>query len=232
MIEFQRVALRYDDKSNVLKDISFSLNPGSFHYLTGASGAGKTSLIRLLSLMQKASAGKIQMFGTPINYDHRAELVPVRRRIGLVYQDYRLLNHLTVYENVALPLKVKKTPRGQIKEHVGELLNWVGLGDKINTYPRYLSGGEQQRVSIARAVISQPHLLLADEPTGNLDNAISEKLLKLFEQLHRMGTTIVMATHNPDIIMRFPHPQLHLEDGKLQTRTAREAVEKGRGGTL
>ncbi|MAM33884.1 MAG: hypothetical protein CMH28_02290 [Micavibrio sp.] len=102
----------------------------------------------------------------------------------------------------------------------------------MNTYPRYLSGGEQQRVSIARAVISQPHLLLADEPTGNLDNAISEKLLKLFEQLHRMGTTIVMATHNPDIIMRFPHPQLHLEDGKLQTRTAREAVEKGRGGTL
>lgn len=231
MIEFENVGLRYGIHPEILSDLNFTLHQGSFHYLTGASGAGKTSMIRLLGLMQKPTRGAIRMFDTHTSLSavSREDLVPVRRKIGIVYQDYRLLNHMSVFENVALPLRLRGTDAKSINANVEELLHWVGLGDRMDFYPLTLSGGEQQRVSIARAVISQPHLLLADEPTGNLDDHISSRLLKLFEQLHRMGTTIVMATHNLAIIDEFPHPQLHLENGTIHLKRARSGGS-GRAG--
>lgn len=218
MISFEEIGLRYGNQPEVFSGVSFSLSQGEFYYLSGPSGAGKTSLVKLLSLTQRPTRGFIRMFGQMIDHRDRQSLIPIRRKIGIVFQDFKLLNHLSVFENVALPLRISNTPSHHVKKNVEELLEWVGLGNRIHAKPLQLSGGEQQRVAIARAIISQPHLLLADEPTGNLDPEISEKLLKLFGQLHRMGTTIVMATHNEDIIAKNPHPILHLENGLLTER--------------
>ena len=220
MISFEEVGLRYGNQPEVFSGVNFTLSQGAFYYLSGPSGAGKTSLIKLLSLTQRPTRGFIRMFGQLIEHQDRKSLVSVRRKIGIVFQDFRLLNHLSVFENVALPLRIKQTNPKAIKKNVEELLDWVGLGDRMHYSPLMLSGGEQQRVSIARAIISQPHLLLADEPTGNLDQEISDKLLKLFSQLHRMGTTIVMATHNEHIIQNNPHPILHLDNGILTEKIA------------
>lgn len=218
MISFEEVGLRYGNQAEVFSGVSFTLSQGGFYYLSGPSGAGKTSLVKLLSLTQRPTRGFIRMFGQIIDHRDRKSLVGIRRKIGIVFQDFKLLNHLSVFENVALPLRISNTPHGKVKKNVEELLEWVGLGNRIHARPLQLSGGEQQRVAIARAIISQPHLLLADEPTGNLDPEISEKLLKLFGQLHKMGTTIVMATHNEEIITKHPHPILHLEGGVLKER--------------
>ncbi len=218
MISFEEVGLRYGSQPEVFSGVNFTLSQGDFYYLSGPSGAGKTSLIELLSLTQKPTRGFIRMFGQVIEHSDRQSLVQIRRKIGIVFQDFRLLNHLSVFENVALPLRIKGVPQQHIKKTVEELLEWIGLGQRMNFRPEILSGGEQQRVSIARAIISQPHLLLADEPTGNLDPEISAKLLKLLEQLNRMGTTIVMATHNEHIIRQNPHTILHLNDGILTER--------------
>lgn len=215
MISFEEVGLRYDSGPEILKDLSFTLPRGSFHYLTGTSGAGKTSLLSLLNLTIRPTRGLVGLFGDNINRLNRAELVPFRRKIGMVFQDFRLLDHLTVFDNVALPLRIAGTAEKEIKENVEELVQWVGLGHRLNAYPHTLSGGEQQRVSIARAVVSRPHLLLADEPTGNLDEQTGMRLIHLFDQLNKMGTTIVLATHNRAIWQTFPHPRLHLENGHL-----------------
>ena len=218
MISFEEAGLRYGTQPEVFSGVNFTLTQGSFYYLSGPSGAGKTSLINLLSLNERPTRGFIRMFNQVIEHRDRNSLVGVRRKIGIVFQDFRLLNHLNVFDNVALPLRIKRTQEKHIQKNVKELLDWVGLGDKMHYYPLTLSGGEQQRISIARAIVSQPHLLLADEPTGNLDPEISEKLMKLFEQLHRMGTTIVMATHNERIIQDHPHPILNLDNGILTER--------------
>lgn len=215
MITFENVALRYDTGPEVLQDLNFSLRPGSFHFLTGPSGAGKSSLMRLLYLGMRPTRGKITMFGQNLHNLDRQMLMPIRRQIGVVFQDFLLLDHLSVFDNVALPLRIARREEQEIKTNVTELLKWVGLGDHMHSKPPILSGGQKQRVAIARAVINRPRLLLADEPTGNLDDAIGTRLLYLFDELNRMGTTIVVATHNEAMVEQFGHPQLHLNNGTV-----------------
>ena len=215
MIRFEHVGLRYGIGPEVLSDISFTLEPGSFHFLSGPSGAGKTSLMRLMYLGRRPTRGLLTMFGQNINGLDRKQLAPIRQRIGVVFQDFRLLNHLSAFDNVALPLRIQGKPEKEIKNNVHELLEWVGLGEHMNVLPNTMSGGQQQRIAIARAVITRPRLLLADEPTGNLDDEIGYRLMSLFDQLNRMGTTIVIATHDQSMIDRFNHGRLILDGGKL-----------------
>lgn len=216
MITFQNVGMKYRGGPDILHDVSFQLPQGSFHFLTGASGAGKSSLLKLMYLAHRPSRGLVQMFNrdvTGLNHDKLPEL---RRKIGVVFQNFRLLDHLSAFDNVALPLRVAGTPEAVVHEHVTELLRWVGLSNKMNARPSTLSGGQQQRVAIARAVINRPRLLLADEPTGSVDDKMGLRLLNLFEELNKLGTTVVIATHSEALIQKALHPRLHLEDGKLQ----------------
>ncbi len=207
--------MRYGTGPEVLRDISFTLEPGSFHFLVGPSGAGKSSLLKILYLGHRPSRGLITLFGHGINTMHRDELPRLRRRIGVVFQDFRLLEHLSAFENAALPLRIAGARDDQIREHVGDLLKWVGLGDHLDALPATLSGGEKQRVAIARAVITRPRLLLADEPTGNVDRDVGERLLYLFEELNKIGTTVVIATHNEALPKRFNHAVMRLDSGLL-----------------
>lgn len=216
MIRFDHVGLRYGIGPEVLSDINFALQPGSFHFLSGPSGAGKTSLMSLLYLGRRPTRGIISMFGQPLSAMTREQMVPIRQRIGVVFQDYRLLAHLSAFDNVALPLRIAGRPEKEIRSNVEELMHWVGLGDNLHSLPNTLSGGQQQRIAIARAVITRPRLLLADEPTGNLDDDIGFRLMHLFEQLNRMGTTILIATHNQAMMDRFAHSKLILDRGTLR----------------
>lgn len=215
MIKFEHVGLRYGIGPEVLSDINFSLQPGSFHFLCGPSGAGKTSLMSLLYLGRQPTRGLISMFGQNIGSLSREELMPIRQKIGVIFQDFRLLSHLSAFDNVALPMRISGQSESEIKTHVGELLEWVGLGDCMHRLPKTLSGGQQQRIAIARAVIARPKLLLADEPTGNLDDEIGNKLMGLFDQLNKMGTTVLIATHSISILENFQHPRLILDKGQL-----------------
>jgi cell division transport system ATP-binding protein len=210
--------MRYGAGPEVLRDITFALPPGSFHFLTGASGAGKSSLLRLMYLAHRPSRGIVELFGRNVTAIERRDRSEMRRRIGVIYQDFRLLEHQSVFDNVALPLRIAGAREEQIRTHVTELLTWVGLQEHVESLPSTLSGGEQQRVAIARAVIARPSLLLADEPTGNVDDAIAVRLLYLFEELNRMGTTVVIATHNEALIGRFPHDQIHVHQGGVDIR--------------
>ncbi|MEA1938286.1 MAG: cell division ATP-binding protein FtsE, partial [Pseudomonadota bacterium] len=208
MIRFENVGMCYEDGHEVIHDIAFRLLPGSFHFLTGASGAGKTTLMRLMSMTLSPSRGSIRLFGRDTATLTRPEMPTLRQRIGMVFQEFRLLDHLSAFDNVALPLRVTGRPEVQVRRHVEELLDWVGLGDHMQAPPHSLSGGQQQRVAIARAVINRPGILLADEPTGNIDDALGLKLLHMFDELNRLGTTVVIATHNESLISRFDHPRL------------------------
>lgn len=207
--------MRYGTGPEVLREVTFALRPGSFHFLTGRSGAGKSSLLKLMYLAHRPSRGLVTLFDEDIATLPRKRLPFLRRRIGVVFQEFRLLNHLSAFDNVALPLRVAGVKEGTIRKHVDELLAWTGLGEHMEARPPTLSGGQQQRVAIARALISRPDLLLADEPTGNVDDALGVRLLYLFEELNRMGTTVVIATHSENLVSRFKKPILHLEDGVL-----------------
>lgn len=218
IVRVENVALGYDGEPEILRDITFSLEPGSFNFLIGASGAGKSTLLKLMYLALRPSSGFVGLFGQDVATIPRNRLWTLRRRIGVVFQDFRLLDHLSALENVVLPLRVAGADSPKAREHVAELLRWVGLEKHIHSLPETLSGGEQQRVAIARAVIDKPSLLLADEPTGNVDDGIGTRLLYLFEELNRMGTTVVIATHNEALISRFDHPHLVLEGGTLTQR--------------
>ncbi len=226
IVRFDNVGLRYGQGGEILHDISLSLAPGSFHFLTGDSGAGKSSLLSLMYLALRPTRGRIEMFGIDATRMSHAMLPRIRRRIGVVFQDFRLLDHLSTLDNVALPLRVAGVRESEIARHVPELLHWVGLGDAIKVRPSALSGGEQQRVAIARAVINRPDLLLADEPTGNVDDRIAQRLMHLFIELNRLGTTVVVATHNEPLIRRFPFPRLHLHGGGLSRYEAGEIPER------
>ncbi|MDH3743308.1 MAG: cell division ATP-binding protein FtsE [Hyphomicrobiales bacterium] len=215
MIRFENVGLRYGNGPEVLKDINLELEPGSFQFLTGPSGAGKTSLLRLLFLARKPTRGLINLFNRDVMTLTRAELPDIRRKIGVVFQEFRLLDHLTTFENVALPLRVAGQRPSQYRQDVMELLKWVGLADYVNAYPPVLSGGEKQRAAIARAVIGKPELLLADEPTGNVDPALGQRLMRLFNELNRFGTTVLIATHDTQLIRQAKKPVLTLENGTL-----------------
>ncbi len=227
MIKFENIYFRYDeDGEDILRDVNFTLEPGSYHFLTGPSGAGKTSLATLMYMGNIPTRGNITMFGKDVKSAKRNELFSLRQRIGVVFQDFRLLSHLSTFDNVALPLRIVGRPEDEIKSHVDELLDWVGLGKHKKHLPKKLSGGQQQRVAIARAVIGRPKLLLADEPTGNLDDEIGFRLMGLFEQLNRMGTTIVIATHNQQIIEQFGHPCLTLDNGSISQEDKRKQQKK------
>ncbi|HWA81743.1 MAG TPA: cell division ATP-binding protein FtsE [Acetobacteraceae bacterium] len=220
MIRFEHVGLTYPapgkgPPATVLHDLSFAVPEGGFRWLLGPSGAGKTSLLRLMYLAARPSEGRLSLLGTEIARAGRRALPGLRRRIGVVFQDFRLLPHLSAFDNVALPLRIAGRPEGQIRADVAEMLRWVGLAGKLESLPETLSGGEQQRVAIARAVIARPRLLLADEPTGNLDEAQAERLMRLLHELVRLGTTIIVATHNEALVARHPATALRLEHGRL-----------------
>ena len=220
IVQFDNVGLRYGTGAETLSDVSFSLASGSFYFLTGPSGAGKTSLLRLLYLAQRPSRGAIRLFGEDLVTMPRDRLPKLRRRIGVVFQDFRLVPHLSAFDNVALPLRLSGTDEREIAAPVEEMLAWVGLSDRATARPATLSGGEQQRVAIARAVIGRPDMLVADEPTGNVDPDMALRLLHLFDGLNRLGTTIVVATHDLHLIGRIPSARMmRLDKGRLSDPT-------------
>ena len=215
MISLEHVAMEYLPGQEILKDISLHLIRGSFHFLTGSSGTGKSTLLSLLSLQHRASKGHIRMFDQDVTHLPRKDMPRLRRRVGIVMQDYRLLDHLSVAENVGLPLKVAGESQEVIEDKVEELLEWVGLTPHHDSRPAILSGGQKQRVAIARAVVTKPDLLLADEPTGNLDSELALRFMYLFEGLNQSGTTVLFATHDEHLISLYNHPVLRLKDGIL-----------------
>ncbi|HUB85463.1 MAG TPA: cell division ATP-binding protein FtsE [Rhizomicrobium sp.] len=215
MIRFENVGMRYGPGPEVLRDVTFQLEPGSFTFLTGPSGAGKSTLLKLMFLAEKPSRGLITLFGTDLATARRSEFPALRRRVGVVFQDFRLLPHLSAFDNVALPLRLAGGKREDYARDVEELLGWVGLGDRLNAVPPTLSGGEQQRVAIARAVVARPELLLADEPTGNVDPDMGQRLIRLLGELNRLGTTIMIATHDRTLIERSRAREMRLVDGRL-----------------
>jgi cell division transport system ATP-binding protein len=222
LIRFENVGLRYGAGPEVLRDITVELPPGSFHFLTGSSGAGKTSFLKLIYLAERPTRGLVSLFGRDIATTPRRDLPALRRKIGVVFQDFRLIEHLSAFDNVAVPLRVAGVAEAQIREHVGELLRWVGLAEKLDARPATLSGGQQQRLAIARAVIGRPTLLVADEPTGNVDDEMALRLMRLFEEMNKLGTTLIIATHNEHLANRFGHARLHLERGELSIESNRE----------
>lgn len=207
--------MRYGRAPEVLRDIHLTLAPGSFHFLTGASGAGKSSLLKLIYLANEPSRGLVRLFGRDMATLPRSELPWIRRRIGVVFQEYRLLDHLSAFDNAALPLRIAGRKLETYRADVTELLSWVGLGGRMHALPPTLSGGEKQRLAIARAVVAKPDILLADEPTGNVDADMAQRILRLLIELNRQGTTVLVSSHDRDLVERSGQPVVHLEGGRL-----------------
>ncbi len=215
VVHFENVGVRYGMGAEVLRDVTFSIEPRSFQFLTGPSGAGKTTLLRLILMSVRATRGLVTLFGQEVSRIAGDDLTRLRRRMGVVFQDFRLLDHLTVYENVALPLRVQGREEASYRAEVVELLRWVGLGERMHALPPVLSGGEKQRAAIARALIVRPELLLADEPTGNVDPSLARRLLRLFVELNRLGTSVVIATHDLPLMDLVEARRLVLAEGHL-----------------
>lgn len=215
MVRFENVVMRYGAGPEVLKEVSFALEAGTFTFLTGLSGAGKTTLLKLISLTERPSSGRITVFGTDLSTTRRSTLPALRRRIGVVFQDFRLLDHLSTFDNVALPLKIAGVSVADYTRDVQELLSWVGLGGRLDARPPTLSGGEQQRVAIARAVVGRPDLLVADEPTGNVDPDMGARLIRLFCELNRLGTTVLIATHDRALMQNIGAREMKLVNGRM-----------------
>lgn len=215
MIRFENVGMSYGGGSEVLRDVSFELAPGSLTFLTGPSGAGKTTLLKLVFLAERPTRGAISMFGKDIAALSRTELPPLRRKIGVVFQDFRLLDHLTAYENVALPLRIQGQQESAYRADVEEILAWVGLGERMHAKPPTLSGGEKQRIAIARAVVARPPVLVADEPTGSIDPEMGVRLMRLFVELNRLGTSVLIATHDRNLVEASAARELRLFAGRI-----------------
>jgi cell division transport system ATP-binding protein len=214
-VQFESVGVRYGTGPEILRDLTFAVAPRSFQFLTGPSGAGKTTLLRLILLSVKPTRGLVSLFGQDVSDISSEALTALRRRMGVVFQDFRLLDHLTTYENVALPLRVQGRDEARYRAEVVELLRWVGLGEGMHVLPPVLSGGEKQRAAIARALIGRPELLLADEPTGNVDPHLARRLLRLFIELNRLGTSVLIATHDFGLMDQIDARRLVLGDGQL-----------------
>lgn len=213
-VRFDRVGLSYGPGLDVLADVSFTLRQGSVTFLTGPSGAGKSTLLKLAYLALRPTSGRVSIFGGDTRDLRSRDLAALRRRIGVVFQEYRLLDHLTAYENVALPLRVAGESEKRYRSDIVELLEWVGLGDRLDAKPPTLSGGEKQRVALARAVIIKPDLIIADEPTGNVEAEMGERLMRLLRELNKnLGATVLVATHDLNLLRRTPADVLRLADG-------------------
>jgi cell division transport system ATP-binding protein len=216
LVRFENVGLRYGMGAEILRDISFDIGPRTFQFLTGPSGAGKTTLLRLILLALPPTRGLISLFGKDSAQLDKTAITALRRKVGVVFQDFRLLDHLTTYQNVALPLRVQERAEASYRAEVTELLQWVGLGERMHVFPPVLSGGEKQRAAIARALIMRPELLLADEPTGNVDPSLARRLMRLFLELHKSGTSVLIATHDLALMDQFDGARrLVLGDGRL-----------------
>ena len=215
MVRFENVGLRYGMGPEILRDLSFDIPPHTLQFLTGPSGAGKTTLLKLILQTLKPTRGLVTLFGHDTGLLDKDSITRLRRRIGVVFQDFRLLDHLTTYENVSLPLRVQGKDERVYRPEVIELLKWVGLGDRMHVPPAILSGGEKQRAAIARATISPPELLLADEPTGNVDPTLARRLLRLFVEMNRSGTSIVLATHDLALMDQVDARRMVLAEGRL-----------------
>ena len=216
MVRFENVGLRYGLGPEILRDLSFQIPAHSFQFLTGPSGAGKTSLLRLLFLSLRPTRGLVNIFGRDVSLLGKSEVAELRKRIGIVvFQDFRLLDHMTTYENVSLPFRVMGRAESTYRREVIDLLKWVGLGERMDALPPILSGGEKQRAAIARAVIARPSLLLADEPTGNVDPTLGRRLLRLFIELNKSGTAVIIATHDITLMDQYDARRMVLHQGRL-----------------
>jgi cell division transport system ATP-binding protein len=224
VVRFDDVSMRYGRGPEVLSDLNFALTPGSFHFLTGPSGAGKSSLLKLIYLAARPSKGLIHLFGEDVAHAPADARPALRRRIGVVFQDLLLLDHLSAFDNAALPLRLEGRRPSDYRNDVGELLSWVGLGSRMHAMPATLAGGEKQRLAIARAVVNRPELLLADEPTGNVDHEMAVRIFRLFVELNRLGTTVLIATHDQDMVARSGRPVLHLEGGRVTAQAPQGPV--------
>lgn len=215
MIHFERVSKVYSGGRPALQNISFSLEKGEMAFLTGHSGAGKSTLLRLICGLDRANDGRVLLNGHDVGQLKKQDIPFLRRHIGMIFQDHQLLMDHTIFDNIAIPLIILGKSVEEIRRRVSAALDKVGLMDKMKCYPIQLSGGEQQRVGIARAIVNKPMILLADEPTGNLDDKLSKDILKLFEELNQTGATVLMATHNMGLIRRKHHRIINLSQGRL-----------------
>ena len=215
MIKFEQVSKTYPGGFQALNQVSFHLEPGEMAFLTGHSGAGKSTLLKLISMMERPSSGRVLINGHDLKRISNRQIPYVRRDIGMIFQDHRLLMDKTVLDNVALPLLIEGYSMQEARKRVSAALEKVGLGDKLRPYPMMLSGGEQQRVGIARAIVNKPPLLLADEPTGNLDPKLSMEIIRLFEEFNRVGVSVLIATHDLGLIARLRYRTLTLKEGRM-----------------
>jgi cell division transport system ATP-binding protein len=213
VVRLENIGKSYGTDAEILRDISMTLDAGGFYFLTGVSGAGKTTLLKIIYLAESPSRGVVTLFDTDVATTDRQTHTALRRRVGIVFQDFRLVEHLSVRDNVALPLRIAGAPEREIRENVPELLSWMGLDGKLDFRPATLSGGEQQRVAIARAIVRRPDLLIADEPTGNVDDDIAMLLVRVFERINKLGTTVLIATHDVAFASQFAHHRYHIDRG-------------------
>ena len=227
IISFANVAAAYDNATEVLTDVSFNISSGTFYFLSGASGAGKTTLLRLIYMLHKPLRGQIKLFGKNTAELSRDDIANLHHKMAIVFQEYSLLSHMTVFDNVALPLRVRGIEEAKVKKLVTKVLDWVGLGKYADVKPMELSGGQQQRVSVARAIIIQPAILLADEPTGNLDDENASRLMELFIQMNKLfGTTIILATHNKKMMETYKFPIISIDNRHVSFSGALSGKDK------
>ena len=215
LIELNKVSFRFQREEDIFSDLTWSLPAGRLCFITGPSGIGKTSLLKLIRRELIPSRGHIHLVGEDVTQSPQSKINEARRKIGWVSQAYDLIDELNIFENIALPLRVSGQSRDQYETDVVDLMNWVGLGKKMEAFPRSLSAGEQQRASIARAVITQPALLLADEPTGNVDPEMGQRLMRLFMELNRLGTSVIIATHDQNLLSQYKADIFRIKHGKL-----------------
>ncbi|OHA60796.1 MAG: cell division ATP-binding protein FtsE [Candidatus Vogelbacteria bacterium RIFOXYD2_FULL_44_9] len=215
MIYFDKVSKAYNPETIALNDISLVIEPGELVAIVGHSGAGKTTLLKMILAEDRPTSGKVFFESTDIHSLNKYNIPKLRQRIGSVFQDFRLLPNKTAYENIAFAMEVAGRDEGEIKNDVPRVLEIVGLGDRLWHFPHELSGGERQRVAIARAIINQPDLLIADEPTGNLDPENALEIIEIFKKINDLGTTIILTTHNPKVIEKIGHRVVTMERGKI-----------------